>query len=134
MGAAVDISVFNLEDGSEISRGKPYLEMSEYTPMDSPFIGPTQRQNRRAITALMERYGFLHYPGEFWHYNKGDPLYHYMAQTGLPAQYNCIHWDRQTNEVRPYDDVASPLTPPEEMARQLERALERLTDGAGEAV
>ncbi|NKB71978.1 MAG: hypothetical protein GKR89_33290 [Candidatus Latescibacteria bacterium] len=126
MGAAVDVSVYSLEDGGEISRGKPYLEMSEYTPMDSPFVGPAERENRRAITALMERYGFLHYPGEFWHYNKGDPLYHHMAGTGRPAQYNCVHWDPQTNQVTPYDDVAAPLTPPDEMARQLEQALARL--------
>ncbi len=38
MGAAVDISVFRRDDGAEVSRGKPYLEMSEYTPMDSPFV------------------------------------------------------------------------------------------------
>ena len=43
MGAAGDISVFRLEDGSEGSRGKQYLEMSEYTPMDSPFVTPEEQ-------------------------------------------------------------------------------------------
>ena len=128
MGAAVDISVFSLEDGNEISRGKSYLEMSEYTPMDSPFVSLAEQENRKAITALMERHGFLHYPGEFWHYNKGDPLYHFMAETGRPAQYNCVHWDARTNAVAPYEDVTSPLTPPDEMAEYLAQALERLTD------
>ena len=65
MGAAVDISVFSLEDGSEIPRGKSYLEMSEYTPMDSPFISSAEQQKRRAITALMERHGFCIIPVSF---------------------------------------------------------------------
>lgn len=126
MGAAVDISVFGLDDGEEVWRGKPYLEMSEYTPMDSPFISPKAQQNRREITALMERHGFLHYPGEFWHYNKGDALYHYMAKTGQPAPYGPVHWNPDTNQVTPYDDVSSPLTPPAAMAAHLDAALARL--------
>ena len=126
MGAAVDISVFRLDDEQEVWRGKPYLEMSEYTPMDSPFVSTEERQNRREITTLMERQGFLHYPGEFWHYNKGDSLYHHMAQTGQPAPYGHVHWDPKTNQVTPYDDVSSPLTPPEEMAAQLDEALDRI--------
>lgn len=126
MGAAVDISVFGLDDGEEVWRGKPYLEMSEYTPMDSPFISPKAQQNRREITALMERHGFLHYPGEFWHYNKGDALYHYMAKTGQPAPYGPVHWNPDTNQVTPCDDVSSPLTPPAAMAAHLDAALARL--------
>ena len=127
MGAAVDISVFRLEDGSEVSRGKQYLEMSEYTPMDSPFVTPEEQKNRRDITELMEHHGFLHYPGEFWHYNKGDTLYHYLAKTGLPAQYGCVEWNPETNGVTPYDDITSPLTPPNVMAHKIEQALARLS-------
>jgi D-alanyl-D-alanine dipeptidase len=126
MAAAVDISVFRLEDGCEVSRGKAYLEMSEYTPMDSPFISTEEQQNRTAITSLMERHGFLHYPGEFWHYNKGDALYHHRSGTGQPAQYGCVHWDADSNKVTPYDDVTSPLTPPDLMTEHLHRSLDRL--------
>ncbi len=61
------------DDGGEVWRGKPYLEMSEYTPM-------------------MERHGFLHYPGEFWHYNKGDALYHLMTKSGQVSGYGPVHW------------------------------------------
>ena len=126
MGAAVDISVFNLDDGEEVSRGKSYLEMSEYTPMDSPFISEQEQQNRREITAAMERHGFLHYPGEFWHYNKGDALYHHMTHSDQPAPYGPVHWDPATNKVTAYDDVSSPLTPPAEMAAYLDQAIARL--------
>ena len=37
-GSAIDISVFRRDDGSEVWRGNPYLEMSERTPMRSPFV------------------------------------------------------------------------------------------------
>lgn len=126
MGAAVDISVFELDTGAEVSRGKSYLEMSEYTPMDSPFVSDKEQQNRREITALMELHGFLHYPGEFWHYNKGDALYHYMAKTGQPAPYGPVHWDPASNQVTAYADVSSPLTPPAEMSAHLDAAIARL--------
>jgi D-alanyl-D-alanine dipeptidase len=126
MGAAVDISVFRRDDGSEVWRGKPYLEMSEYTPMECPFIGDQELRNRHEITEVMERYGFIHYPGEFWHYNKGDAAYQLLTKTGLPATYGPIHWDPASGNVTPYEDVAEPLTPPDVMAQNLRAALERL--------
>jgi len=126
MGAAVDISVLRRADGCEVWRGKPYLHMSELTPMESPFVTPEELQNRREITAVMERHGLLHYPGEFWHYNKGDAAYHVLAKTGQPATYGPVHWDPESGEVTPFDDLSSPLTPPEMMAENLRAALERL--------
>lgn len=126
MAAAVDVSVFRRDDGSEVSRGKPYLEMSEYTPMDSPFVSSQEQQNRADITAMMEHHGFMHYPGEFWHYNKGDALFHLMTKSGQVSRYGPIHWDPASGDVRPYDDVGSPLTPPDMMAELLDQALQRL--------
>ncbi len=61
---------------------------------------------------MMERHGFLHYSGEFWHYNKGDPLYHLVTKSAEVAPFGPVHWDPQSNEVTPYDDVNSPLTSP----------------------
>jgi D-alanyl-D-alanine dipeptidase len=126
MAAAVDISVFRIDDGSEVSRGKPYLEMSEYTPMDSPFVSAEEHQNRMDITAIMERQGFLHFPGEFWHYNKGDALYHITTRSCRRAPYGPIHWNPLTGEVTPYDDIQSPLTSPDLLAENLQQALKRM--------
>ena len=131
MAAAVDVSVFRRDDGCEVWRGMPYLEMSEYTPMDSPFVSPEEQANRADITAMMERHGFLHYPGEFWHYNKGDALYHLMTKSGQVSGYGPVHWDPSSGEVTPYDDVRSPLTPPETMANLLDAALARLDSDDG---
>ena len=126
MGAAVDISVFGLDDGEEVWRGKPYLEMSEYTPMDSPFISPKAQQNRREITALMERHGFLHYPGEFWHYNSGDVMYQILTGSSKPGVYGAVHLDVATGNVTPYEDPLAPLIPLEKMETELSAALQRI--------
>jgi D-alanyl-D-alanine dipeptidase len=125
-GAAVDISVIHRDDRAEVWRGAPYLTMSEVTPMDSPFVSAADQQNRRAITQIMERHGFLHYPGEFWHYNKGDALYQFMMKSGKPGRYGPVHWDARTNSVTPYDDYFAPLTPPELLRQSVAEALERL--------
>ena len=94
--------------------------------MDSPFVSGEARSYRDEITRIMERHGFLHYPGEFWHYNKGDALYHLLTRTGPPARYGPVHWDAGTDPVRPYEDPSAPLTPPASLQRLLTEALERI--------
>lgn len=125
-GAAVDISVLRRDDSAEVWRGKPYLEMSEYTPMDSPFVTAEERQNRQEITRVMERHGFLHYPGEFWHYNKGDSLYQIQARTGQPGRFGPVDWDPATNRVTPYADPLGVLTPLDVLESLIQQALARL--------
>jgi zinc D-Ala-D-Ala dipeptidase len=131
-GAAVDISVLRRDDGAEVWRGKPYLEMSEYTPMDSPFITAQERQNRLEITRMMERHGFLHYPGEFWHYNKGDSLYQIRLGKGQPGRYGPVDWDPATNIVTPYADPRSPLTPLDVLESLIQQATARLSGHKGD--
>lgn len=125
-GAAVDISVLNRDDGAEIRRGGSYLEMSALTPMASPFVTDEENANRLAITEVMERHGFMHYPGEFWHYNKGDCLYQILTGSGKPGIYGPVHWDQDSNTVTPYDDPLELLTPLDRMATEIESALRRI--------
>jgi zinc D-Ala-D-Ala dipeptidase len=130
-GAAVDISVLRRDDGTEVWRGKPYLEMSEYTPMDSPFVNAEERQNRLEITRMMEAHGFLHYPGEFWHYNKGDSLYQIQAKSGRPGRYGPVDWDTATNAVTPYADPRGLLTPLDVFEPLIQEAMQRLGERRG---
>ena len=108
-GAAVDVSVFDRDTGEEISRGEPYLHMGVATPMDSPFVNGLARKNREDITALMERHGFMHYHGEFWHYNQGDVLYEMVMKTGRPARFGPVHWKPEEQGVQPFEDMHAPL-------------------------
>jgi len=126
-GAAVDISVLRRDDGAEVWRGKPYLEMSEYTPMDSPFVSAEERQNRREITRVMEQHGFLHYPGEFWHYNKGDSLYQIQARTGQPGRFGPVDWDPATNAVTPFESPLALLTPLDVLESLIQQSMQRLS-------
>ena len=123
--SAVDISVFNRDDHSEVWRGGPYIEMSEITPMRSPFITQEQLENRLAITAMMEARGFIHFPFEYWHFNKADAMAHHLAGLPAPAQYGPVDWDPATNTVTPYTDALGPLNPLEKMESEITAALER---------
>lgn len=123
--SAIDISVFRRDDGGEVWRGNPYLEMSERTPMRSPFIEADDLQNRLDITTMMEQHGFVHFPYEFWHYNQGDAMGHILSGQPAPARYGPVHWDPQTNAVTPYEDPVSPLNPMDVIEAEVAAAMQR---------
>lgn len=114
-----------LDGGAEVDRGAPYLEISEKTPMDSPFVPDAARRNRAEITALMARYGFRTYPFEFWHYNKGDAYDEYLSGSGRPARYGPVDLDTVTGAVRPIADPLAPLNPEAEIAALVAETLRR---------
>lgn len=128
-GSAIDISVFRRDDGTEVWRGGPYLEMSERTPMRSPFVDGEALAHRLAITALMEEHGFMHFPFEFWHFNKGDAGAQILTGQTAPARYGAVNWNPQTNEVTPVPDPFAPLNPLPVIEREIAAAVAR----AGEA-
>ena len=125
-GSAIDISVFHRDDGSEVRRGGPYLEVSEKTPMRSPFITEAELENRLAITAVMESHGFMHFPYEFWHFNKGDAGDHILNKKSEPCRYGPVNWNRETNVVTEVPDCMAPLNPLDQIEREIQAALERL--------
>lgn len=129
-GSAIDISVLDRMTGDEVDRGRPYLEMSELTPMTSPFISPEAHANRQAITALMRDYGFITYPWEFWHYNQGDAYDHYLNQTGQPARYGAIDLSLTDGSVTAIADPLTPLNSYAELESELHQALERRKSNA----
>lgn len=125
-GSAIDISVLQLADGNEVDRGAGYLEMSELTPMHSPFVTHAARENRREITAIMRRHGFVDYPFEFWHYNAGDAYEAIIHKTGKPSRYGAIDWSSSGDSVRPMDNPCEPLNEPGEIRIEIERAIRRM--------
>ena len=125
-GSAIDISVWNRDDGTEVWRGFPYLEMSECTPMRSPFIAPEHLENRLAITDIMEKHGFLHFPFEFWHYDKDDAAMHIVTGNPAPSRFGPVNWDPITNEVTPVADPLALLNPLSVIEREIASALQRV--------
>jgi D-alanyl-D-alanine dipeptidase len=124
-GSAMDVSVLDRVSGVEIDRGGPYPEMTERTPMASPFISPEARRNREEITAIMRESGFVEYPYEFWHYSSGDAYEHFLLGDGRPAQYGAVDFDPATKAVTPIEDPQQPLNSLEEIEHQIQAALER---------
>lgn len=124
-GSAIDVSVFRRDDGSEVWRGFPYLEMSENTPMRSPFITPDALRNRLEITAMVEAHGFIHFPFEFWHFNKDDAMGHLLRDRPAPARFGPVHWDPATNRVTAVTDPLTWLNPLPVMEREIAAAMER---------
>lgn len=129
-GSAIDVSVFRRDDGHEVWRGNPYLEMSERTPMRSPFVEADSLQNRLDITSILEAHGFIHFPFEFWHYNQGDAMGHLLTNQPAPARFGPVHWDPQTNRVTAVDDPLSPLNPLPVIEREIVAARSRAVANA----
>lgn len=126
-GSAIDISVMSRHDPAlEVDRGGPYIELSELTPMNSPFVSALGLRHRKKITALMRDYGFVEYPWEFWHYSSGDAYDQFLRKTGKPAIYGAVDWDPVKNVVTPMADATTPLNSEEEIRTEIEAALQRL--------
>lgn len=125
-GSAIDVSVLWSKDLSEVERGGPYVEMSELTPMASPFVSEDAARNRAEITAIMRRHGFMAYPYEFWHYNKGDAYAEYLTNSGKPAQYGPVNFDRATGTITPILNPNESLHSMDDITKHIALALDRL--------
>ena len=125
-GSAIDISVLRIEDLSEIERGGAYIELSELTPMDSPFASADAKRNRAEIKELMQRHGFMAYPYEFWHYSKADAYTEYLTGSGKPARYGPVDFDPGNGSIIPISNDKDPLHSLEDIKNQIELGLSRL--------
>ncbi|MEI6166386.1 MAG: M15 family metallopeptidase [bacterium] len=125
-GSAIDISVLRASDHSEVGRGAPYLEMSELTPMESPFVNAEAARNREAISELMRHHGFIPYPQEFWHYSKGDAYAESLTASGRPARYGAVDFDSSTGRVSPILNPCEPLHSMNDIRRHIALALDRV--------
>ena len=94
--------------------------------MRSPFISESELQNRIRITEVMESHGFMHFPYEFWHYNKGDAGAHILTDNPAPARYGAVNWDSETNIVTSAPDPMGPLNPLDVIETEIAAAMERL--------
>jgi D-alanyl-D-alanine dipeptidase len=125
-GSAIDISVLRARDRKEVGRGGPYLELSELTPMGSPFISAAAARNRAEISGLMRRHGFFPYPFEFWHYSQGDAYAEHLGASGKPARYGAVDFDPATGGVTTIPNPKDSLHSLEDIRRRMALALVRL--------
>lgn len=126
-GSAIDISVMDWNTGLEVDRGAPYLEMSELTPMDSPFISSAARENRREINAIMRDAGFVEYPYEFWHYSSGDAYENILCNRQGPARYGAVDLNPDSGRIQPLPNPELPLNDLDEIKVEIDAAILRIT-------
>jgi D-alanyl-D-alanine dipeptidase len=110
--SAIDVSLLDRSTGAELDRGGPYLEISERTPMVSPFVTAEQRAVREQVTEAMAEQGFVAYPYEFWHYNRGDVFEHHLHGNPEPAPFGAVDVDPETGEATPMADPTATLNDP----------------------
>ena len=124
-GSAIDISVHDLNTDKEVDRGGPYIELSELTPINSPFLSHQATRNRQEITAILGESRFVAYPYEFWHYSSGDAYEQELLDTGRPARYGAVDYDAATGQVKPIEEPQKPLNSIEEIQAEIQAALDR---------
>ncbi len=127
--SAIDISVFDRATGQELDRGGrsvTYVELSERTPMTSPFITSEQRENREQIESIFRKHGWIAYPYEFWHFSQGDCYVEALTNPGRPAKYGPVRYDggKITPILHPESDEL--LEPVEFYEKQIAAALQRI--------
>jgi D-alanyl-D-alanine dipeptidase len=124
-GCAIDIAVLDRDTRVEIDRGGPYLEMSEITPMWSPFVSAEALYNRAEITAIMQRHGFAAYPAEFWHYSQGDVFAEQLLFSGIPGRYAAVTREARTASIEPIANLIEPLNDADVILEQIQGARRR---------
>lgn len=125
-GSAIDVSVCHAGNLRPLDCGAPYLEMSELTPMETPFVSDEAAETRCEIRSIMEKHGFMAYPFEFWHFSQGDVYYEYLTNSGAPARYGAINFDPSTGEIVPLESPENDLHSMEEIQSNMDAAIARL--------
>jgi len=74
-GAAVDLTLYNLETGKDLDMGSGFDYFDEISYTDSRKITEEQRANRMLLKDLMESRGFKNFSQEWWHFSfKPEPF------------------------------------------------------------
>jgi D-alanyl-D-alanine dipeptidase len=71
-GCAVDLSLYDLKTGREVSMPSVYDEMTPRAFADYPGGTAEERQHRTTLRTAMESEGFTVYPNEWWHFDYKD--------------------------------------------------------------
>ena len=71
-GCAVDLTLYDLKTGREVSMPSGYDEMTERAHINYTGGTPEQRRLRDLLRAAMEAEGFAVYEPEWWHYDYKD--------------------------------------------------------------
>lgn len=131
-GSAIDVTILDRSTGAEIDRGGSYIEFSERTPMESPFITLEALENRLTVQSMFHRNGWRAYPWEFWHFSSGDCYAEFLSGSGNASRYGAVRFAARA--ITPMSSAASDklLEPVEFYEKQIALALARLQEKKGD--
>jgi len=68
-GIAVDLTLIELSSGKELDMGTGFDNFTDTAHHDFQNLSPAVLSNRRLLKTTMEKYGFVSFPSEWWHYS-----------------------------------------------------------------
>ena len=73
-GGAVDVALCD-DNGVDFDYGTKFHEYNDATFTFNRHITKKQMKNRKRLLRIMKRYGFINFPGEWWHFSYGDRMW-----------------------------------------------------------
>ncbi len=86
-GGAVDITLE--KSGKLLNMGTKLGDLSMKSAMNARDVSKKARENRKLLSSLMQKAGFVNYPLEWWHWSYGDRTWAYYKQSEISI-YNSV--------------------------------------------
>ncbi|AKL65199.1 D-alanyl-D-alanine dipeptidase [Streptomyces sp. Mg1] len=67
-GSTLDVTLVRLPARRELDMGTPFDFFDPLSHTDDPRVGAVARENRRRLTEVLGRQGFVNLPEEWWHF------------------------------------------------------------------
>lgn len=67
-GIAIDLTLYNLKSGELLDMPTGFDDFSENAYHGFNGLSEEKKQNRELLRMIMEKYGFIKFPTEWWHY------------------------------------------------------------------
>jgi len=96
-GAAVDVTLLD-KNGQLLDFGVPYNYGDIESITDYPHLSKKVKENRKLLKEGMEKYGFINYPFEYWHYSIGDVCAAYLGGQDT-AVFGPVEFDSQSHNL-----------------------------------
>jgi len=85
-GAAVDVTLIRLKDGTELPMPTPYDDFTERAHRDFMDLPAEAIRNRQLLEQMMTRHGFVGLPTEWWHFDDQDWKNYPLMDVKIPKR------------------------------------------------
>jgi len=86
-GAAVDVTLIRLADGSELTMPTPYDDFTERAHRNFADLPEEAIRNRNLLEAVLTKRGFVGLPTEWWHFDDADWKNYPLLDIAVPSSH-----------------------------------------------